>query len=90
VTPIDRTPVPAVRLTTAQVGALLTGLARAASSADDRAAVVALRNCQLWLNSLTAQARAAQRREARCPHCHAQLGRPGEITELLDVLAVEL
>ena len=89
-TPTDRTPAPAVRLTTAGVGAVLTALARGASAAGDRAAVVALRDCQVWLNCLAAQARAAQRREARCPHCHAELGRPGEIADLLDALAVEL
>jgi len=83
-------PVTAVRLTTAQAGELLTALARAANAADDRAAVVALRNVTIWLNSVAAHARAAQRTRPRCPHCHAELPHPGEIAELLAHLAVEL
>lgn len=88
----DRTPpAPAGRLSTAQVGAVLTALARAASTADDRAAVVALRDCQLWLNTTTALARAAERRQlVRCPSCREPLPELGELHDLLHRLAVEL
>ncbi len=87
----DSTPPPAAsRLATADVAAVLTALARAALAADETPAVVALRDVRIWLNGVAAQARAAQRRPARCPHCHAELAFTGEVADLLTELGVEL